>query len=347
MMKRKLIIAVTGLNATDNPGPGIAVIRALRESESFEARIIGLSYETLEPGIYMHWLVDKTYQLPLPSAGVEDLYKRLEQICQTEKIDVLIPNFDSELFNFIRISDWLRRNLKIHTFLPTENQLEERAKHNLADFGSKYNVSVPESEIHHNTISLMNTDFTYPFVVKGKFYDATTVYSREQAVQAFNRIAAKWGTPVIVQKFIHGQEINVTAVGDGDGNTLGYVPMRKQYITDKGKAWSGVSIQDDELEKITRTLMGKTKWRGGLELEIIRTDDATYYLIEINPRFPAWIYFANGCGQNHPELLVNLALGLQVKPLNTYEPGKLFIRYSYDMIVDLKEFEKISTSGEL
>jgi carbamoyl-phosphate synthase large subunit len=100
-----IVIAVTGLNATDNPGPGIPVIRALRESTSFSVRIIGLSYETLEPGVYMHWLVDKTYQLPLPSAGMDALYTRLEQINASEKIDVLIPNFDSELFNFIRLSD--------------------------------------------------------------------------------------------------------------------------------------------------------------------------------------------------------------------------------------------------
>ena len=44
MEKKKLTIGVTGLNAIDSPGPGVAVIRGLRESEHFEARIIGLSY---------------------------------------------------------------------------------------------------------------------------------------------------------------------------------------------------------------------------------------------------------------------------------------------------------------
>ena len=48
-MKTKLIIAVTALNAIDSPGPGVAVIRAIRECPDFEARIIGLSYEALEP----------------------------------------------------------------------------------------------------------------------------------------------------------------------------------------------------------------------------------------------------------------------------------------------------------
>jgi carbamoyl-phosphate synthase large subunit len=59
------------------------------------------------------------------------------------------------------------------------------------------------------------------------------------------------------------------------------------------------------------------------------------------------VYLAVGCGQNHPEALVKIAMGRKVKPFTKYEVGKMFIRYSYDMIVSLKEFEKISTQGEL
>ena len=59
-------VAVTGLNNIDSPGPGIPVIRGIRESKDFDVRIIGLAYEHLEPGIYMRDLVDKTYMIPLP-----------------------------------------------------------------------------------------------------------------------------------------------------------------------------------------------------------------------------------------------------------------------------------------
>jgi len=90
----------------------------------------------------------------------------------------------------------------------------------------------------------------------------------------------------------------------------------------------------------------KSQWRGGCELEFIKTRKEEYYLIEMNPRFPAWVYLANGCGQNHAEALVKMALGEEVKPFTQYVSGKMFIRYSYDMIVDISEFEKISTTGE-
>ncbi len=38
--KRKLTVAVTGLNAVDSPGPGVAVIRGIRDCKDFDVRII-------------------------------------------------------------------------------------------------------------------------------------------------------------------------------------------------------------------------------------------------------------------------------------------------------------------
>ena len=349
MKKKKLTIAVTGLNAIDSPGPGVPVIRALRESKHFDVRIIGLSYEALEPGIYMHDLVDKTYQIPFPSSGIDSLLTRLQYINDQEEIDLIIPNFDAELFSFIKLVDHLENKMNIKVFVPTVEQFEERHKVNLDEFGKKHKIKVPYSKMIFSTteIPALKEKFTYPLVVKGKFYDASVAYTPEQAASYFNKISAKWGLPIIIQQFVHGQEVNVTALGDGKGNTIGAVPMRKTYITDKGKAWAGISISDDKLMSMTKKMIKSSKWRGGLELEIIKTANDDYYLLEINPRFPAWIYFAVGCGQNHPEALVRMAMGEDVKPFKKYDVGKMFIRYSFDMIVDLKEFEKISTLGEL
>ncbi len=347
-MKRSLTIGVTGLNATDNPGPGLPVIRALREAESFDVRIIGLSYESLEPGIYLHEFVDKTYQIPYPSAGTQTLMTRLEYIHEIEKLDVIIPNFDAELYSFIKLEDTLLE-MGIHTFLPTMDQFEERHKFNLNEFGKKHKIEVPKSKsiMHPEEINGLHLEFQYPLVVKGKYYDASIAYTPEQAKTYFNKISSKWGLPIIIQQFVSGLEFNVTGLGDGKGNMIAAVPMRKQFITDKGKAWAGISISSEPLLEITKRFIQSTKWRGGFELEMIKTDDNIYYLLEINPRIPAWIYLAVGCGQNIPEALVNLALGEKVEPYTRYDSGKMFIRYSFDQIVDISEFEKISTLGEL
>lgn len=348
MAKKKITVACSGLNNTDNPGPGIPVIRGIRESEYFDARIIGLAYENLEPGIYMHHIVDKTYQIPYPSAGMEPLLQRLEYINSIENIDVIIPNFDAELFSFMKSADVLK-SMNIHTFLPTLEQFEERHKTNLPAYGKKYGVNVPYSRpiFGENEIYGLTADFTYPLLVKGKYYDAYVAYNPEQVRMYYNKISSKWGLPIIIQQFVYGTEVNVIALGDGKGNTVGAVPMRKQYITDKGKAWGGITLDDKNMLDLTHKIIGQTKWRGGMELELIKTVNNELFLIEINPRIPAWVYLAVGAGQNLPEALVKLALGIDVKPYETYDVGKLFIRYSMDMIVELEEFERLSTAGEL
>lgn len=349
MKRRKITVGVTGLNNIDSPGPGIPVIRALRESTMFDVKIIGLSYEALEPGIYMHDLVDKSYAIPIPSAGTESLLERLSYIQKQENMEVIIPNFDAELHSFIKLADQLKKDFNIATFLPDMEQFESRHKSVLEEFGRKNDVKVPHSKMIYSVAEIysLNDEFTYPLVVKGKFYDASIAATPEQAVNYFHKISTKWGLPIILQEFVSGNEVNVTAIGDGEGRCIGAVPMRKLYITDKGKAWSGISLEDDQLLEITNRVMSNSKWRGGCELEFIKSNAGVYYLLEMNPRFPAWVYLAVGCGQNHPEALVRMALGEKLEPFTNYDRGKMFIRYSFDQIVELKEFEKISTMGEL
>ena len=347
MEQKKITIAVTGLNNIDSPGPGVSVIRGIKESE-MNVRIIGLAYENLEPGIYMPGLVDKTYLMSFPSTGSEAFLERLAYIHEKENLDIIIPNFDSELYLFIKYSDKLLK-MGIHTFLPTMEQFEERHKDNLPEYAKKYGIKVPESRaiMNSNELSNLPKPLSYPYFIKGKFYEAFKVVNNSQGVYYFNKLSAKWGLPVVVQQAINGTEVNVIALGDGEGNTVAAVAMRKQYITDKGKAWGGITLNDERLLEITHNIIEKTKWRGAMELEMIKTDAGDYHLIEINPRIPAWVFLAVGAGQNIPEMVCRLAMGEKVKPVTTYEYGKMFIRYSWDLIGDIADFEKIVIFGEL
>ncbi|MCD4774366.1 MAG: ATP-grasp domain-containing protein [Bacteroidales bacterium] len=347
MPKKIITIAVSGLNNIDSPGPGVSVIRGLREAKSFDVRIIGLSYENLEPAIYLHDLIDKTYQVPYPQSGTEKLLERIKYINEKENLQVIIPNFDSELYSFMKLESSLNK-LGIKLFLPTLEQFEERHKTNLPKFGKKYGIKTPKSEALNSFSDFYKImdDFEYPILIKGKWYDAYVAYTIEQAYNYYNKISAKWGLPIIVQQFVNGTEYNVTGLGDGKGNTISAVPIRKLFITDKGKGWAGISLDEPRLIELTNKFISQTKWRGGFELEMIKDKENDYYMIEINPRIPAWVYLAIGAGQNIPEALVNLALGNKVTPYKSYKVGKIFIRYSMDMIIDKEEFEMFSINGE-
>ncbi len=341
-------IAVTGLNATDNPGPGVPVIRSIREVAGFSGTIIGLAYDALEPGIYLDNVAAHSYLIPYPSSGLEPLYQRLSAIHEREKIDVIIPTLDSELFGFVKLSERLHA-LGIRMFLPTFDQLTVRAKDKLFDFCTSHNIKVPENILVSTMQDLYRIPdkFSYPVVIKGIFYEAYIAHNFNDVTAAFDRLRMKWGLPIIVQEYIGGDEFNVAALGDGTGETIGAVAMRKLYITDKGKGWSGVTVDDRTLISLAQTVIRELCWRSGMELEFVKSKETNeYYLLEINPRFPAWVYLATAAGQNLPYALVRLACGEEVEPFTEYKVGTIFIRYSWDHITSINEFEKLAIGGE-
>ena len=344
-------IAVTGMNARpDNPGPGLAVARCIREAGDFNGRILGLGYDVMDPGLYQSGICDAGYLLPYPSAGEEALLERLHMIQAREKIDVLIPCLDAELPSMVRLEPLLAE-MGIRMFLPTAEQLRMRNKDRLRELAAHAGIHAPE------TRSITQAGFFYtcqeegwefPLVVKGLFYDARVAHNADEAATAFRDISSQWGLPVLVQRFLHGEEVNLTALGDGNGKMLGAVMMKKLALTDKGKAWAGISVADERLYDASKALVEAIHWRGPLEVEIMRDEHGDYQLIEINPRFPAWIYLSMGVKQNLPYALVRLALGQEPPAFSDRPPpGTVFIRHAQENIISLEQYESMVVSGGL
>ena len=249
-------ISVTGLNNTDSPGPGVPVIRGIKDSGKFNGEIVGLIYDSLEPGAYMSNVANVNYLIPYPSGGINALFERLKLIIQKENTDVIIPTLDAELYSFVKLSPQLEE-LGVKTFLPTMEQLNLRAKDKLFEFCQMHEIRVPKNILVTSIKDLysLQSEFKFPVAIKGIFYDAYIVNNFDEAIAAFNKLSNKWGVPVIVQEFIKGDEYNVAALGDGKGNTIGAVPMKKLYITDKGKGWAGITIDDSNLIELSHKII--------------------------------------------------------------------------------------------
>ena len=342
----KIRVAVSGINAVDNPGPGVGVIRSLREDKELDLHVSGLAYDAMEPGIYMDWLVDKVFMLPYPSSSEEDYLARLLYIKDRVGLDFIIPTLDAELPLYIKLKKRLEQH-GIKTFLPTKEQFELRNKTKLEYVSKRVGIDFPKTINVYSYEEMIKaiSAIGFPLMIKGVFYKAFLAHTYQEAIHYFHTLVAEWGYPVIVQEVVKGEEMNGVGLGDGQGGNLGLMAIKKLWITSLGKIWVGITIKNDSIIEAANKFVKEFQWKGGFELECIVSEDIIW-LIEINPRFPAWIYFSTGVGLNLPARMLRAGLGIDTDQNAEYEAGKMYVRYTYEIVTDLETFQKITTKGE-
>jgi len=343
----KHTIAVTGLHSGENPQPGVGVIRSLRRRYP-DLTIIGLVYDVLESGIYLEECADVVYNIPYPAAGSEAVLNRLEYIHAHTPIDVLIPTLDAEILAMIQLQDVLEDS-GIRMLLPTQESVNTRQKSELPDLVSACNVQTPRCRKVVDVAGLLAAaeEFTYPMVIKGPYYEAHKVDTQYGLLDQFYALMGRWGAPIILQEYILGPEFNVMAVGDGTGNTAGFCAIRKMIVSLQGKGYGGIVIHDETLNAASMALIEHLQWRGPCELEFIQDEcDGTVYLLEINPRFPAWVDFPSTFGFNMPALVIEELLEGGMKPLPPCDPGYFYIRHTADITCRVEDMGQLTTFGE-
>jgi len=332
-------IALSGLNNTDNPAPGIGVAKSLKNH-----KLVGLSYDVNEPGIYQG-LFEKIYLMPYPTLGYEEFKNRILEIKQKSDIEAIIPNLDAELPLYIKYQDEISK-LGIKTYLPSLECFEMRDKSKLPQFSESIGVKHPKTLEITSIDDLIKAtkEFGFPIMVKGNYYKAYKANNLDEAIEFYYKISNEWGFPLLAQEVISGIEINYVGLGDGK-RVVGGVGMKKLTTTELGKVWSAVSIKNEALFQASKKFVESIGWRGAFEFEAM-SDGKDIYLIEINPRFPAWVYFATSLGVNLPQMMIDLMNNKEITPVLDYPDEKMYVRYVEETTVDFKEFMNLLTKKE-
>jgi diaminopimelate decarboxylase len=148
--------------------------------------------------------------------------------------------------------------------------------------------------------------------LKGPYYDAARTPSWDIFEAARAALAKVWSTRrLFLQAHVTGYEESVM-LSAYRGELLCAVRMRKRDITPEGKTWAGeVSAVPEDFLGPLRAMIRELEWSGGGELEMVRDADGQLWLLEMNPRFPAWVHGATIAGDNLPGLLVAAASGVR------------------------------------
>jgi diaminopimelate decarboxylase len=168
--------------------------------------------------------------------------------------------------------------------------------------------------------------------VKGPFYEARRATNWEALQRAAAELGGAWGAELFVQGEVRGLEVSV-AYAAHEGRLLDAVFMEKRSVTSEGKTWAGM-VQEvpSELRHALSQLVSVTGWTGGGELEFVRDLTESLWLIDWNPRFPAWIYGATLAGRNLPAQLLAAATGMIARA--TPAVSAQFIRVVHEIPVN-------------
>lgn len=342
-----LNIAVTGLNATNNPAPGLSIIRSIRDAKIPGTKIIGLTYDILSTGAYNN-LLDEVYLVPYPAEGESPLFSRLMEINKLTRLDIIIPSLDAEVIIYSSLKADLRK-VGIRILVPDRAKVQARSKQTLPEFCKRNNFNTPRTKIVYDFQDIQyDKTIGYPSVLKGSFTDARKVDSLDEAGVFFDRLSKEWGLPLIWQQFVSGEEYDVVVLADEKSEIIGKVAMKKFALTEKGKACAGITVGEKAILGLADDVVKALRWIGPLELELTReTSSGKLFILEINPRFPTWVYLAVAAGQNLPLAAVKLLLGKKVKPFHSYKLGKLFVRSVDENVCRFEALGNLTVRGRL
>lgn len=343
-------VAVTGTSTFDVINPGLGVARALREDPDV-SRIYGLSYGTFDSGVYAQGLFDAAFRLPTESEATK-LLERIREIHSTHPFDVLIPCLDGELRHFIEIASELSRD-GVEMLLPSQAALRRRSKLRLFDGSTKQHwgcFSIPTSVVASSArgVERALAKTGLPAVVKGPISECRKVTDPEEARAAWEYFTALGCKQVIIQPWVAGPYLATASVCDRRHRTLGSMTIKKLATCARGSTWSATHVPKPRLEADFAAFLEHIKWVGPAEGEFIRDElDDRYYLIEVNPRFTAWIYYSTVLEPSHPQLTVRAALERTSVAERGNTHDTVFMRHSTEIPLPPAALAALSIKGEL
>jgi diaminopimelate decarboxylase len=299
-------IYISGLYSGTNPQPGIGITRSLRQAYP-DATLVGVEYSNRSSGIHWTDLDELWLQRPWEELNLDTYASEVRGILESGAL--WISGFDLEIM-------WLA------SLFPEghKNMLTPPA-------GALRKISKPAVEAHKGLpvrippfISTEHSDWDihafcrqhdWKVWLKGPYYEAVRTASWDAVEIVRSVLARAWSTErLFLQTHVSGYEESVCFCAY-QGELIDAVYMRKRELTEEGKTWAGdVTEVPEEFIAPLRRIIRELNWSGGAELEMVRDTQGQMWLLECNPRFPAWIHGSTIAGRNLPALLVERATGV-------------------------------------
>lgn len=302
-------IYISGLYSGTNPQPGVGVTRSLRMAYP-DATLVGVEYSNRSSGIHWSDLDELWLQRPWEELNLDAYASEVREVLDSGAL--WISGVDLEIMWLASVFPEGHRNL----LTPSVEALQKISKPAVeAHKGLPVRIPSFISTEHSDwDIHAFCRQHDWKVWLKGPYYEAVRTASWD-AVEVFRSVLARaWSTEkLFLQTHVSGYEESVCFCAY-QGELIDAVYMRKRELTEEGKTWAGdvTEVPEEFIAPLSR-IVRELNWSGGAELEMVRDTEGQLWLLECNPRFPAWIHGSTIAGRNLPARLIERATGVAAK----------------------------------
>lgn len=310
-------------------GRRVELIKNFQESfkqKNIKARVLAVDHNPVLAAA--GYFVDEVFAAP---KVYENRYvMSLFEICEREKVDVVIPLFEPE---FSILDEQRQMFLSIGTFLLLSGGMSLQI---CSDKFNTYNF-FKENSIKTPTTWLANTlpeEKEFPLFVKPSCGMGSQGAKKVTSLMELDSALA-YGKDMIVQQHISGIEYTLDVLADFEGKVLSVVPRERLEVR-SGEVSKGKTVDRPDLIEQAVYIVEKLGAIGPLTLQCMDTGDKVYW-IEINPRFGGGVPLAIQAGVDYPYLIYQLVKGEVVQPfLGQYTRNLAMLRYDQAVYTKLE-----------
>jgi carbamoyl-phosphate synthase large subunit len=284
---------------TGTGGPaGIAVMRAIAGER---ITVFAADMDPYAAGLYA---VPEPQRVIVAPGLRTDFADALLELCDRERIDVVVPTVDVELLPLARRREDFTSS-DVTLVLARESTLEVCLDKWALHERCRACVRVPDCW-------LVDPGFdpgqpALPCIVKPRSGSGSRGIRRVDRREQLEQLPRD--STLLVQEHLPGAEYSLDVLATADGTVRAVVP-RARLKVHAGIAVAGRTLHDEGLEEFGRTTAEAIGLTTVANVQAKAARDGALALLEVNPRFPGTIALTIAAGVDMPSLAIEEALGV-------------------------------------
>ncbi|WP_057757121.1 ATP-grasp domain-containing protein [Lapidilactobacillus dextrinicus] len=258
---------------------------------------------------------------------------RVLEICEAEDIDGILPIIDTTAFMLSQNQQrFSQKNIKIITS-PPEAVALSYDKRKLARFCHDNQLpTIPTFEsLSDFKCAREAGQIDFPVFVKPAIGSGSVDNYKVSDMTELEAVLVD-KTNMIIQAFVDGPEFGIDAYCDLETGELVDLFVKEKLLMRGGETDKARSVDQEPILSILRDLVRRANLRGPIDVEFFY-DHGQWLISEINTRFGGGYPFAQACGKNYPQLIVNNLNGERNQVQNFEYPLNMILMKYPEVVV--------------